>query len=306
MVPEASVRFDVHLHQSRYWPDQPHTFYRPDLDFSVRGLLKEMDEQRIGGGLLLPEEHAPTVEETLREGEEAFRASGGRLLRVSTVDPTRGEAEVRHALELWEKTPGLSALKFYPGYQHFYPHDKRLVPVYEFAARRHLVVMFHQGDTLDPNGLVKFARPIEVDEVAVAFREVPFVICHFGNPWIDEASEVVYKNENVYADTSGLFWPPSSPYYAGMIAHARRRIEAAIAASGRCDRILYGSDWPLEPLDLAVGLVEEMGLPPEDRAQILGGNARRLFARALRAAGAEAADAPAGRPGQRGLSADRG
>ncbi len=270
-------RIDVHLHLSQYWPDPPETFYRRDLDFSVRGLLAEMDALGISQGLLLPEEHAPTVEESLRESNESFRASGGRLLRVGTADPTRGAAEIQHAVELWEKTPGLVALKFYPGYRRFYPHDPRLFPAFEFARRRGLVVMFHQGDTLDPLGLLKFARPIEIDEVAVRFRDVRFVICHFGNPWIDEAAEVVYKNENVYADTSGLVWSPRVPYYGRMIEQARTRIGNAIRSIGVADRVLYGSDWPLVSLEVAVGIVTGLDIDEDDRLRILGGNARRLF-----------------------------
>lgn len=274
--------FDVHLHLTKYWPDPPNTFYRRDLDYSVAGLLREMDAHGIGGGLVLEEEHAPSVEETLREGRETFEASGRRLLRSSTVDPTKGAEEIARAIRLWEADDGLAVIKLYPGYQRFYPHDPRLDPVYEFCERRGLILFLHQGDTLDPNGLVKYARPIEVDEVATAHRGLSFVLCHFGNPWIDEAAEVVYKNPNVYADTSGLFWMPRSPHYAAMQRRARDRIQMAIESTGDSSRVLYGSDWPLESLRDAVHLVGSLDLPERERREILGGNARRLLAQALR------------------------
>lgn len=290
--------FDVHLHLSAFWPDPPHTFYRPDLDYTLTGLLREMDSVGVAAGLVLPEEHTPTVQESLREGEAHRRSSGGRLLKASTVDPTRGREEVERAVGLWEREPDLAALKLYPGYQHFYPWEARLEPLYEFAARTHRVVMVHQGDTLDPLALVKFARPIELDEVAVRYRDVRFVLCHFGNPWVEEAAEVVYKNPNVYVDTSGLFWSPRSRYYAPMIAHMRARISGAIAAIGDPDRVLYGSDWPLESLGTALEFVRSLALPPEDIERILGENARRLFARFL------PDDAPPARA-PRGAGSDR-
>ena len=31
-----------------------------------------------------------------------------------------------------------------------------------------------------------------------------FLICHLGNPWFRDCMEVVYKNDNVYTDISGL------------------------------------------------------------------------------------------------------
>ena len=271
------ARFDVHLHLSRHWPDLPTYSYGPTVDFTVPGLLRELDAQGIGAGILLQLETAPTIEETLREGAEKKQESGGRLLRTSTVDPTRGEAEVAHAIELWESTDDLVALKLYPGYRFFYPHDRRLDPLYEFAHRRRLPVMIHQGDTLYPTGLVKYARPIEVDEVAVRYRDVEFVLCHLGNPWVHETAEVVYKNPNVYTDTSGLLGPPRLPYFDAMVALARQRLSELVTYVGSPDRILYGSDWPLETIETAVALVHRLDLPEKDREAILGGNARRLF-----------------------------
>ncbi|MCI4360442.1 MAG: amidohydrolase family protein [Thermoplasmata archaeon] len=259
-------RVDVHLHLSQHWPEIARYSYGPGVDFTVPGLLRELDGERIGFGVLLQLETAPSVAETLREGEEIFQRSGGRLLRTSTVDPSLGEAEV-----------DLVAIKLYPGYRHFYPDDRRLDPVYEFAHRRQIPVMIHEGDTLYPDALVKFARPIHVDEPAVRFRDVSFVICHLGNPWIDETAEVVYKNPNVYTDTSGLLGPMHLPYFDRMIERSRKRLGEALEFIGSPDRVLYGSDWPLLRIDFAVSLVAGLPIPEEDREKILGGNARRLF-----------------------------
>ena len=282
------MRVDVHLHLSRWWRDIARTGYRSDLDYTVRGLLGEMDRAGIDHGLLLQLFEAPSVRAGLDESRRQCRNGRGRLHAVTTVDPTLGEEEVRAALARWDQEPGLAGIKLYPGYRAFYPHDPRLAPVYEYAHRRALPVLLHQGDTLDGIGLVKYARPVEVDEVAGRYRDVRFVLCHFGNPWVGEAAEIVYKNENVYADTSGLLAHPSAPYFEQMVTQARAVLYAAIVTVGRPDRILYGSDWPLEELGVAVGLVEGLDLPEPDRAAILGGNAARLFrlpARGRRPAG---------------------
>ncbi len=276
-MPAIGPRVDTHLHLSRWWRDLPRTAYRADLDYTVAGLLAEMDQSGIGHGLVLQLHEAPSVTDGIAEAEGQFATSEGRLHPVSTVDPTKGPEEVRRALELWDRERGLAGIKLYPGYLSFYPHDARLAPVYEYAHRRGLPVLFHQGDTLDGLGLVKYARPIEVDEVAGRYRDVSFVLCHFGNPWMGEGAELVYKNENVYADTSGLLGHPSLPYFGRMIDQARHAIYEAIVTVGRPDRILYGSDWPLEELRIAVDLIDQLDLPEADRAAILGGNAHRLF-----------------------------
>jgi predicted TIM-barrel fold metal-dependent hydrolase len=274
---DRGSRIDTHLHLSRWWSDLAHTAYRADIDYTVRGLLGEMDANGIDFGLAIQIHEAPTSGEGLAEGRSTFEASGGRLRPVVTVEPTHGVEIVNEAITLWEEDPHIAGIKLFPGYLPFYPHDPRLAPVLEFAHRKDLPVLVHQGDTLDRKGLVKFARPVELDEVAVRYSDVRFVLCHLGNPWVEEAAEVVYKNENVYADTSGLLAHPSAPYFEKMVEQCRRRLYQAIVSIGSAERILYGSDWPLEELGLAVALVDGLDLPLEDRERILGGNARRLF-----------------------------
>ncbi|MGI0130836.1 MAG: amidohydrolase family protein [Thermoplasmata archaeon] len=268
---------DTHLHLSQWWPDVAHTAYRADLDFTPRGLLAEMDANGIDYGLVIQLHEAPGVDAASAEGRSISEASRGRLRPVVTVDPTLGAEAVRAALTSWDDQPEVAGIKLFPGYLPFYPHDSRLAPLYEFAARKNLPVLVHQGDTLDRQGLLKYARPVELDEVAVRYPDVRFVLCHLGNPWIDEAAEVVYKNENVYTDTSGLLAHPSVPYFERMREECRQRVLRAILSIGSPDRVLYGSDWPLEELRVAVALIEELDLPTEDRTQVLGGNAQRLF-----------------------------
>ena len=96
------------------------------------------------------------------------------------------------------------ALKGYLGYVHHFPTDPGYLPYYELAAKYKLPVFFHTGDTYSPYAKLKFAHPLLVDEVAVDFPQVKFVLCHVGNPWTVDAAEVVYKNMNVWVDLSGL------------------------------------------------------------------------------------------------------
>jgi uncharacterized protein len=276
-MPGALSRVDTHLHLSRWWPDIRATGYRADLDFTLPGLLHEMDVAGIDRGILIQVNDAPTVREGLDEARGIVSQSGGRLRLVSTVDAVQDSETVADKIALWEQTPELAGIKLFPGYHPYYPHDRRLDPVYEYAHRRKVPVLIHTGDTMDPLGLVKYTRPVEVDEVAVRFRDVSFVLCHFGNPWVDEAAEIVYKNPNVYADTSGLLPHPSYPLYDRMVELCRQRVLQGILMIGSAERILYGSDWPLLDLKVALKLVGALDLPERDRAAILGGNARRLF-----------------------------
>ena len=265
------------MHLTRWWPEIARTAYRADLDYSVAGLLREMDRHGIAHAVVLQMFLAPSAGAAMDEGRALHAESGGRLVPVATIDPTGSKTTIAAVIERLEREPHLRGLKLYPGYRGFYPHDPRLDPVYELARRREWPVLLHQGDTLDGLGLLKFARPIEVDEVAGRFRDVRFVLCHLGNPWIDEAMEIVYKNPNVYADTSGLLPHPSRPYFAHAVERVREVLYSAVVAAGAPDRLLFGSDWPLEELGRAVGRIESLPIPADGIAAILGGNAARLF-----------------------------
>jgi predicted TIM-barrel fold metal-dependent hydrolase len=277
MPTELGPRVDVHVHPSRYSRHGAVFAEKNRIEYSPAGLLREMDAAGIGRGVFLCPRLAPTLEDGLQNVSEVAVASGGRLLPTGTVDPTKGEAEVAHAIELWSRNePRLRGIKLYPGYLHFDVTDSRLEPVYRWAEQQRVPVWVHQGDTSDPDGLIRYARPIFLDEVAVRWRSVRFVLCHVGNPWMEEAAEITYKNENVYTDTSGLL-NPFAENYAGQIRRMRTRLHHAILAVGDVRKVLYGSDWPISSIADAVGLVEGLDLPTADKERILGDNAREFL-----------------------------
>lgn len=273
--------FDAHLHLTAAWPGLPATGHGPALDFSLAGLLAEMRSAGVAGGLLLPLGIDPEADPACAEAEARaiVGASGGRLAAVGTVDPTQGRHAVDDALGRWRRWPMMAGIKLYPGYRAFFPSDERLAPVYDFAAAGGLPVLLHQGDTLVPDGVLRFARPVEVDEVAVAHRGVRFVLCHMGNPWMEEAAELVRKNPNVYADMSGLLAPGPGPGFSRARLRAAERVRHAVDSIGSVQRLLFGSDWPVESYTTAIGLLDGLDLDVVDRERLAVGTARELFSR---------------------------
>lgn len=65
-------------------------------------------------------------------------------------------------------------------------------------------MVFHTGDTAGSRGKLKYAHPLTVDDPASDFPGTTFVMAHYGNPWIVDATEVAAKHENVFIDLSGL------------------------------------------------------------------------------------------------------
>lgn len=178
--------------------------------------------------------------------------------------------ELRALLEAKE----IKGLKLYPGYEPFYPADKKLTPAFELAEEFDVPVMIHCGDTYAPTGRVKYSHPINVDEVAVDFPRVRFLICHLGNPWFRDCMEVVYKNENVYTDISGLTLGNFTDRFE---AYMRQQLKEMLLWGMNPRKVLWGTDWPLVTMESYLQFIDELRLPPKDREMMLWENARDFY-----------------------------
>lgn len=174
------------------------------------------------------------------------------------------------------------ALKAYLGYLHYPPDHANYRRYYELAEQYRLPVIFHTGDTYSPYAKLKYAHPLGVDEVAVDHPNVRFVIAHVGNPWMQDAAEVVYKNVNVWADVSGLVvggegvFDETDPAAADLLADVRTRLATAFRYAERPNRFLFGTDWPLVPLTPYRDFIRS-AIPPVHAEQVFSENAQRLF-----------------------------
>lgn len=193
------------------------------------------------------------------------------LFAIGAMDPRRGGDPAHMAAVEEQAARGdVKALKGYLGYLHFPPEHDGYRPYYAVAARHRLPVVFHTGDTYSPRAKLRFAHPLLVDDVAVDFPNVNFVIAHAGNPWLMDAAEVIYKNLNVWADVSGL--AVGGAYDDETLDGLAR----AFRYAGRPNRWLFGTDWPLAPLAEYAGWVAQ-AFPDEHRGAVFEDNARVLF-----------------------------
>lgn len=175
------------------------------------------------------------------------------------------------------KTPACVGLKLYPGYHPISITDPLYFPLYELAGSYNVPVVFHSGDTAGGRGLLKYAHPLLIDEVAAAFPLTRFVIAHYGNPWIVDATQVAIKNANVYIDLSGLAtgnflasWFIS--HYNGYVEH----LKTWMVYLSDYGKFLYGSDWPLVYIPEYIKLIKFM-VPEEYHEDVFYHNALRVF-----------------------------
>lgn len=192
------------------------------------------------------------------------------------IDEGNAEATARE-FEHYIKEPHCLGIKLYPGYESVYVNDKRHWPLFELARAYHVPVVIHTGDTARPAGLLKYSHPLTVDEAAVAFPDVTFVIAHCGCPWLVDAAEVAAKNANVCIDLSGMLEgrPKLLPILEQQ-AGFWRQLHTWLAYMGDYSRIMYGSDWPLVNIPLYIRMISYV-IPDKQCEAVFYSNALRIF-----------------------------
>src|SRR5262245_9864492 len=202
------------------------------------------------------------------------------LHAIGVADPSRTGTDHLQRAEEQLRSGKVKALKGYLGYLYYGPDSPAYAPYYELAARYQVPFIFHTGDNYSDVAKVKYAHPLLVDEVAVEHRRVNFVMAHFGNPWITDAAEVLYKNENVWADLSGLLVGDQAGFddlaRRGILRRTVERIKHGIEFTDRPDKFLYGTDWPLAPMPVYRDFVRHM-FPEEFHQAVFHDNAKALF-----------------------------
>lgn len=205
---------------------------------------------------------------------------GVKLHAVGFANPERFDRDHMARVEAELRRGRVKALKVYLGYLAHDPAARSYWPYYRLAAEYLVPVILHTGDPYSPKARLRHAHPLAVDDAAVAFPDTRFVLAHFGNPWVPDAAEVVYKNPNVWADLSAFLVGNADAFAEmerdGLTDRTARRVREWVELAGKPDRFLFGSDWPLAPVKVYRDLVREM-LPAKYHAAVFHDNARTLF-----------------------------
>jgi len=168
-------------------------------------------------------------------------------------------------------------IKIYLGYAWRYASDAVYTPVYELARAYGVPVVFHTGDTWSTRGRLKYADPLTIDDVAVDYPDVTFVIAHAGYPWYPSAAEVAYKNPNVYIEASAfMVGRPSEVDPAWLDRYVVQPISWVFGYLEDPRKLMFGTDWPLIDME---GYVEawKRAIPREHWQAVFHDNAARVF-----------------------------
>lgn len=202
----------------------------------------------------------------------AFAAENADIMfAFASVDPTRGQEAVAEAKRLIA-AGGMRGFKLHPPLQQFHANDPEVYPFYEVINEAKLPVIFHTGHSGIGTGQrggggvrLKYGNPMDIDDVAVDFPDMPIIMAHPSFPWQDEAISVCLHKPQVYIDLSG--WSPK--YFSPtLVQYANTLLK---------HKVLFGSDYPLIAPDRWLADFEKIAIKDEVRPLILKENALRLF-----------------------------
>ncbi len=188
----------------------------------------------------------------------------GRLLPFASINPYI-ENDLAAELERLVETYGFRGIKVYPVYQHHYPNDPRMYPLYAKAQELRVPVLVHTGSSVFKGARIKYGDPLLLDDVAIDFPDLIILLAHSGRPfWYEQAFWMARRHKNVYMEVSGLPAKKLLEYFPRLeiIGH----------------KVVYGSDWPGNP-DLRRNAEAICYLPisNETKQAILYDNAARIL-----------------------------
>ncbi|MDZ4178710.1 MAG: amidohydrolase family protein [Coriobacteriia bacterium] len=207
---------------------------------------------------------------------EFIAAANGHIGALASIDPRSQRAPEQLEREM---SAGFLGVKLLPVNRRYHLSDPACRPFFEKAAELRAPMIVHYGVTVDPNGDLRYADPIDLSPVARDYPEIEFVIAHFGAGWLDSVLRVAYQCANVSVDSSGTNnW---LDYHVPKMTLGEV-FERCLTALGP-QRVLFGTDsnttapyrtWIRR---MQQRTLEELGLSADDLDAVMRGNAARIF-----------------------------
>ena len=241
---------DVHTHvpshvdavpsEEESWDNKMRPDRKVRLTTTFDDFFKAMEpvDRVISFGIAMPPDRPAVI--GMRDAKSVNNATAALVARnpakvIGFMSVHPDDPDVMDEMERAYGDLGLKGVKLGPNYQNFDPLEENARRVYARAQELGLPILFHQGTSPVRDAPIRYAHPLLMDEVAMAFPELRIVMAHLAHPWLEDCLVVVRKHPNVYADISARFYRPWS-FYNGM----RYAYEWAVM-----DKLLFGSDYPV-------------------------------------------------------------
>ncbi|MEE8472472.1 MAG: amidohydrolase family protein [Dehalococcoidia bacterium] len=188
----------------------------------------------------------------------------GKVIGAVGYNPLKIEESLRE-MDKAVKDYGFKYIYIHPQGFGLPPTDRRYYPAYTRALEYGIPVGFQAGHSAEAMPSEP-GRPIYVDELAIQFPSVNFVLSHTGWPWVDEWIDMVWKHPNVYGDISA--YPPRA-------LPEKEKILKFIDSWKGQDKVMFGSN--SLGMKTCKDQFMELDIKDETKQKVLRDNAIKLF-----------------------------
>ena len=187
------------------------------------------------------------------------------------------KAPVIDSFEHHMRSPSCVGIKIFAGYIQRDLMDGVFTPLYELARQYDKPIAIHTGQTSRSNAGLEHCHPLMLDKVAVNYPDITFIMCHFGNPWFQDAAAVLEKNSNVYADLSGiLVGKLDVDIYMQKKSGYVNYLKTWLAYVDDYSRFMYGTDWPLCNIGDYIQFISRI-IPEQHHYKVFYENAKNVY-----------------------------
>lgn len=266
---------DFHFHPIEYetytpWAKEYLASVVGDMDSFMermrtpQAVVEMLQEEGVDYAVVLADISPITTGVITNESVADFCRDYDRLIPFATINP-RLTAQPDKELERLVRGLGFRGLKLYPTYNHFYPNESALYPLYAKAQELAIPVMIHTGSSAFRGSRLKYGDPLFIDDLAVDFPDLVLIQVHSGRGfWYERAFFLARLHPNVYMEIAGL--PP------------QRLLAYFPELERNADKIIFGSDWPgVKSIKANIEAIRGLPLGEESKEKILGGNAARIL-----------------------------
>ncbi|MCL2759509.1 MAG: amidohydrolase family protein [Treponema sp.] len=198
---------------------------------------------------------------------EKVREFSDKLIGFAVVSPgaAGSSAEIERCYNAGLRGVG----ELFPVGQGFNLEDKNETDaIARICSRLGIPLMLHANEPVGHDYPGKSDAPLRLLETFVKnYPDLKIIFAHFGGGIFlyETMKEINESFKNVYYDTA------AAPFLYDY------RIYNAIKALGLCEKILFGSDYPILPLSRYFDALEQSDLTIKEKELILGGNSQKLL-----------------------------
>ncbi|PZQ96091.1 MAG: amidohydrolase [Cereibacter sphaeroides] len=206
------------------------------------------------------------------------REHGPRFIGFAGVDPWQADcvAQFDHAVN----GLGLRGLNLQCFELKMTPDDPRLFPLYEKAIDLNVPVNIHCGINFSTHTPMSVGKPEYLDNVMVRYPELRAIASPPGWPWVQELIGVAWRHPNLSIGILAVrpkLLAKAHSGYEPLLQYGRSVLK---------QKMIFGSAFPMMPVEAALSELDALGLDAETRRLWLHDNAARFLNGAVDKTGA--------------------